>query len=401
MNKLPEDHRVIARRLDLLHFQEEAPGMVFWHPPGFTLLRVLEEASRAASSQEGYVEVRTPQVLRAPIWAQSGHWEHFQEGMFRVGDPAIPAALKPVSCPAHIGIVNRRSLSWRELPYRVAELGLVHRDEQQGALCGLLRLRQFTQDDGHIFCEPHQLVEEIRRFCASIGPFYAAFGFERVEVGLSTRPPARLGDDAGWDLAEAALAEGAALAGLKPVIQPGEGAFYGPKLEFVLIDEAGRRWQCGTMQVDLVMPERFDVEYVGRDGQRRRPVMLHRARYGSLERFMGLLLEHHQGRLPGWLAPSQCWVLPIGEEHEPWAEHVRATLVAAGRRVALRSSEESLGRRIAEAHQQGVPAVLVIGGREVAARSVAWREPGGRSSPTPLQEAVERLNALCRCPLAP
>ncbi|MCB9575323.1 MAG: threonine--tRNA ligase, partial [Kofleriaceae bacterium] len=277
--------------------------MVFWHPRGLTLYRALEDAARRQLARGGYREVRTPQLLRVPVWQQSGHWDHFQAHMFGCGAGGTAAALKPVSCPGHIQLVRRAAPSWRDLPLRLAEMGLCHRDEPGGTLHGLMRLRQFTQDDGHVFCADDQVADEVARFCRDLPGFYRGFGFADVSVALSTRPDDRAGDDAWWDRAERELEAVVRDLGVPYVIQPGAGAFYGPKLEFVLHDRRGRAWQCGTIQLDLVLPRRFDLRYVDAGGARRHVVMLHRALYGSIERFLGVLLEHHGAALPAWLAP--------------------------------------------------------------------------------------------------
>lgn len=391
------DHRKIAQRLDLLHLQEEAPGMVFWHPRGLVVYRLLEHAARAHCQAQGYLEVKTPQILRKPIWQASGHWQHFGAGMFRVEDEKQEAAVKPVSCPGHIQIVNSRPPSYRELPIRLSELGVVHRDEPSGTLHGLLRLRQFTQDDGHVFCTDEQAEAEVERFCRALPKFYAAFGFDRISLALSTRPNDRAGSDAQWDRAEAALEAVLKRIGVPYALQPGAGAFYGPKLELLLRDRAGREWQCGTIQFDLVMPERFDVRYVDASGERKRAVMLHRALYGSLERFLGILLEHYGAALPAWLAPEQVVIIPVAEPHAAWAHEVAAAFRGEALRVRVDAREESLARRIAEAHHAAVPFVAVVGAREAAARSVAMR-CGQEQHVLPLAEAVALLRQRCALP---
>jgi threonyl-tRNA synthetase len=398
------DHRNLGSKLDLFHFQDEAPGMVFWHPRGFALYRLLEEAARRAVDAAGYREVRTPQVLRRAIWEASGHWQHFRDGMFRLEGEGVrqgaEAALKPVSCPGHVQIARRAAPSFRDLPMRLAEFGLVHRDEPSGTLHGLLRLRQFTQDDGHVFCSEAQAEDEVERFCRSVAPFYRAFGFERLSVVLSLRPDDRAGDDALWDHAEAALAAVVGRLGVPHEVQPKGGAFYGPKLEFVLHDRLGRAWQCGTIQFDLVMPRRFDLRYVDSGGERRHVVMLHRALFGSLERFLGMLLEHHGGALPAWLAPEQIAVLPVAPEHAAWGEQVGARLRAAGLRAKVVAPSESLGRRIAASHEGAIPFAAIVGAREVAAGGLTLRARGGGGAQRALalEEAVAELAAQCAAP---
>jgi threonyl-tRNA synthetase len=391
------DHRKIAQRLDLLHWQEEAPGMVFWHPRGLVLYRLLEHAARVHCEAQGYLEVKTPQILRKPIWQASGHWQHFGAGMFRVEDDELEAAVKPVSCPGHIQIVNSRPPSYRELPIRLSELGVVHRDEPSGTLHGLLRLKQFTQDDGHVFCTLEQAEAEVERFCRALPKFYAAFGFDKVSLAFSTRPADRAGDDALWDRAEAALEAVLKRLCVAYALQPGAGAFYGPKLELLLRDRAGREWQCGTIQFDLVMPERFDVRYVDASGERKRAVMLHRALYGSLERFLGIVLEQYGAALPAWLAPEQVVVIPVAEAHAAWANEVVRALRSAGLRVRADAREESLARRIAQAHHTAVPFVAVVGARELAAGTVAMRA-GDEQLVLPLVDAIVQLQQRCAMP---
>jgi threonyl-tRNA synthetase len=394
-----EDHRDLGRRLGLFHFQEEGPGMVFWHPAGLTLYRLLEEAARRHVLAQGYREVRTPQLLDQRLWEQSGHWQHFRADMFVLVDEGRASALKPVSCPGHIGIFAHAAPSYRDLPMRLAEMGVCHRDEPRGALSGLFRLRQFTQDDGHVFCSEDQVVDEVARFCAGLARFYPAFGFAAPRVLLSTRPPARAGADALWDRAEAALAEAARAAGVHAEPNPGGGAFYGPKLEFVLADRSGRAWQCGTIQLDMILPERFDLGYVAAGGQRVRPVMLHRALYGSIERFMAVLLEHHGVALPAWLAPVQAWLAPVGASPEvARATAALATrLAAAGVRVSVEDQNASLARRVRDAHEHGVPWLLVVGAREAAAGTVNLRAVRGGAPPRelPSEAAVAELAAAC------
>lgn len=392
-----DDHRAIGPRLGLFHLQDEAPGMVFWHPKGLVLVRALEEAARRRCRADGYLEVRTPQLIRQPIWERSGHWDHFQAGMFVVGDEGLAAALKPVSCPGHIQIAQRGALSYRDLPLRLCEFGLCHRNEPSGTLHGLFRLRQFTQDDGHVFCADDQVLAEIVRFCRGAASFYRAFGFDIVGVALSTRPPQRAGDDAVWDRAEALLAEGARAAELEPIVQPGEGAFYGPKLEFSLRDRLGRAWQCGTIQLDFVLPERFGLHYIDDAGQRRRPAMLHRAIYGSLERFLAIVLEQHGGALPPWLAPVQIVVAPVGPAQRDAAVAAVAELQAAGLRAELDDRNETLARRVAEAHAQAIPYLAVLGAREVASEQLALRLRDEQRV-LPRAQAIAELVRACAPP---
>jgi threonyl-tRNA synthetase len=396
MSNAESDHRELAQQLDLLHFQAEAPGMVFWHPRGYVLYRALEAAARQHIRSQGYRELRTPQLMRRAVWEASGHWSHFYDGMFRVEDQACDAAIKPVSCPGHIYVAKKRSLSYRDLPLRLAEFGLVHRDEPGGTLHGLLRLRQFTQDDGHVFCTAEQVDDEVLRFCRGLPAFYRAFGFEHVELALSTRPAQRAGSEAAWDAAEAALRRVLSKLDIPFVVQPGEGAFYGPKLEFVLHDRHGRSWQCGTIQCDLVLPERFDLEYVTASGERAHPVMLHRALYGSLERFLGIVLEQHGSALPAWLAPLQLVVLPVSAAQHDAAAAFAARCEASGLRVEL-WSEESLARRIALSHAQAVAFAAVIGAREADGGSVTLRARDGQQV-LPAAEALARLAQLCAAP---
>ncbi|XXT16754.1 threonine--tRNA ligase [Sorangium sp. So ce429] len=384
-----DDHRYLGQRLDLFHFQEEAPGMVFWHARGFALYRLLEEAVRRQMMRDSYREVRTPLILRQAIWKASGHWDNFSSNMFRLSEEDHAAAIKPVNCPGHMQIVARMAPSYRDLPLRIGEFGMVHRDEPSGTLHGLFRLRQFTQDDGHIFCVEEQIEAEVARFASALRDFYAGFGFDDMVVGFSTRPAERSGSDEVWDRAEAALSAAARSAGLDYRLQPGEGAFYGPKLEFVLRDRLGRSWQCGTIQLDLVLPERFDITYVDASGARRRPAILHRALLGSVERFLGILLEHYRGALPLWLSPEQVVVVPVTDAQRAYAEEVLQRLQQKGVRALLDAGDDSLSRKIAVAHASAIPLVAVVGKREAERRSVALRErEGGKQRELPLDESI-------------
>jgi threonyl-tRNA synthetase len=393
----PNDHRSLGQRLDLWHFEEDAPGMVFWHPRGYCLYRLLEQAARARVLADGYEEVRTPQILRRAIWEASGHWRHFNDGMFHVADEAQEAAIKPVSCPGHIQIVKRRAPSYRELPLRLAEFGVVHRDEPSGTLHGLLRLRQFTQDDGHVFCEEQQVAVEVERFVRSIFDFYRAFGFDDLAVALATRPEQRAGSDAAWDFAESALAAAADRASLKYERAPGGGAFYGPKLEFALTDRLGRSWQCGTIQLDLVMPERFGLRYTSASGVQRPLLMLHRALFGSLERFLAVLLEHYAGALPPWVAPLQVQVIPVSNAQRERAAEVTKSLSARGVRADLDARDETLAKRIGDSHRGGAPLAVIIGERELTERTLTLRGRDGQRS-LPIAEAEALIEAQCRAP---
>ena len=373
--------------------------MVFWHPRGWTLYRLLEEAARAHVAAGGYREVRTPQILRQAVWERSGHWGKFHDGMFACGDGADASALKPVSCPGHIQLVRRMAPSWRDLPIRIAELGLVHRDEASGTLHGLLRLKQFTQDDGHIFCAPDDVPAEAERFCRELLAFHRRFGFGELSLALSLRPPAgaRLGDDAAWDRAERVLADVVDRLGVPCELQPGAGAIYGPKLELVVRDRRGRPWQCGTLQLDFVVPQRFDLRYVDADGERRHVAILHRALFGSLERFLGILLEHHGAELPPWLAPEQVAVVPVGAAHAAHAAAACRALAAAGLRARVDADPATLSRRVLRAHHDGVPFVVVVGDREAQAGTLAARARSATWS-GPAAEIIGELARRCAPP---
>ena len=395
----PPDHRDLGNSLDLFHFQDDAPGMVFWHPRGLTLYSLLRDAARRRCHADGYSEVMTPQVLREPIWQRSGHWTYYRDDMFLFDDGKEPVALKPVSCPGHLEIVARRSLSHRDLPVRLSEFGLVHRREPSGALHGLFRLRQFTQDDGHIFCLPEQLDSEVERFTHGLKAFYRAFGFEDIDVKLSTRPASRAGDDALWADGESLLAQAASAAGLAWSEEPGGGAFYGPKLEFCLRDAWGRLWQCGTIQLDLLLAGRFGLHYASRGGALRVPMMLHRALFGSLERFMGVLLEQSSGALAPWLAPEQVRLLPVAEAHSANSHALVDVLNRSGLRAGLDPGPDTLARRVHRAHADGVPFAVILGDRETAAASAAIRERGGKNRTVAQGEVAEFLAQRCQPPL--
>src|SRR6187402_1164049 len=396
---LDSDHRILGQELDLFHLQEEAPGMVFWHPRGHAMYRALEAAVRAWNLASGFEEVKTPELIRSAIWQQSGHWENFRQHMFAFSDEGKSAAMKPVNCPGHAQIVKKRSLSHRDLPLRLSELGIVHRNEPSGVLHGLLRLRQFTQDDGHVFLAEGDVEREVARFCSSLYDFYRSLGFCEIVVNFATRPAQRAGSDAVWDRAEHALENAARRAGLACQVKAGEGAFYGPKLEFELGDRHGRRWQCGTIQLDFVLPERFELYYDDSSGARVRPAMLHRAMLGSLERFLGILLEHHEGRVPAWLAGEQIRILPVRPEQLAYAQAVCSRVRALGLRGELDSSQDGLGPRVAAARALGVPLIWVVGAREAVQRTVTERGSAERRA-LPLGEAISGARHACAPPVS-
>ncbi len=390
------DHRRIGREMDLFHIQEEATGSVFWHPKGWTLYRTAESYIRRRLNAAGYQEVRTPQLVDRRLWEASGHWDNYKEHMFiaRVEDEDTTLALKPMNCPCHVLIFRHALRSYRELPLRMAEFGACHRYEPSGALHGIMRVRAFTQDDAHIFCTEAQIADETVAFVALLSSVYRDFGFDGFRVKFSDRPAARAGTDATWDRAEGALKEACATAGVEYELNPGEGAFYGPKLEFVLRDAIGRDWQCGTLQVDFVLPERLDAEYVAEDGTRQRPVMLHRAILGSFERFLGILIEQYAGRFPLWLAPVQAVVASIVSDANGYAEDVALALRMRGLEVRVDTRNEKINAKVREHSLAHVPAILVVGRREAEQRTVALRRLGGDAQEVlGLEEAVARLAA--------
>ncbi len=396
------DHRRLGREMDLYHFQEEAVGSAFWHPKGWVLWRQIESYMRARLEAAGYVEVRTPQLYDRALWEASGHWEKFHEHMFttETEDEKV-LAVKPMNCPGHVQIFRQGIKSYRDLPLRMAEFGSCHRYEPSGALHGLMRVRAFTQDDAHIFCEESQITSETQAFCDLLLGIYRDFGFADVAVKFSDRPAVRAGDDDVWDRAEGALMEAVAAAGLDYTLNPGEGAFYGPKLEFVLRDAIGRDWQCGTLQVDFVLPERLDASYVGEDGAKHRPVMLHRAILGSFERFIGILIENYAGRFPMWLAPVQAVVATITSDADDYAREVRSILAAAGLRAELDLRNEKINYKVREHSLAKVPVLLVCGKREAENRTVALRRLGGEAQQVlALDQAVDTLTSEARVPSA-
>ncbi len=389
------DHRRIGRELDLFHFQEEAPGAVFWHAKGWTLFQQLVDYMRERQAAAGYYEVNTPEVMDQSLWIQSGHMEKFGENMFLTQTPDERVfAIKPMNCPGHVQVFRQGLRSYRDLPWRVCEFGKVHRYEPSGALHGLMRVRAFTQDDAHIFCTEEQITAESVAVTELILSIYRDFGFEDIRIKFSDRPPKRVGSDEIWDRAEAALRTAAEAAGLELEFNPGEGAFYGPKLEFVLRDAIGRDWQCGTLQVDFNLPGRLGASFIGEDSQRRVPVMLHRAMFGSLERFCGILLEHHAGRLPAWLAPAQAVVLSITDRQAAYAGRIMEALKNQGFRVDADLRNEKIGFKIREHTLQRVPYLLVVGDREMQSESVAVRTRGGEDlGSMPLGDFAQRLRA--------
>jgi threonyl-tRNA synthetase len=389
------DHRKLGRELDLFHFQEEAPGAVFWHPKGWTLFLQLIGYMREKQLAAGYQEVNTPEIMDRGLWVQSGHMEKFGDNMFLTQTPDERVfAIKPMNCPGHVQVFNQGLKSYRDLPLRLCEFGKVHRYEPSGALHGLMRVRAFTQDDAHIFCTEDQITAESVAVTDLILGIYRDFGFDDIRVKFSDRPAKRVGSDAIWDQAEAALREAAQAGGLDLEYNPGEGAFYGPKLEFVLRDAIGRDWQCGTLQVDFNLPLRLGASFVGDDSQRRVPVMLHRAMFGSLERFCGILLEHHAGRLPTWLAPVQVAILNITDRQADFAKQVQETLTNQGVRAEVDLRNEKIGFKIREHTLQRVPYLVVVGDREAQNHAVAVRTRGGKDLGTmPLERLVQGLTA--------
>ena len=371
------DHRKLGKQLGLFHLQEEAAGSVFWHAKGWVLYREIEAYVRRRLDAAGYSEVKTPQLVDRSLWEASGHWEKFGENMFTAqSEDERTLALKPMNCPCHVQIFRQGIKSYRDLPLRMAEFGSCHRNEPSGALHGIMRVRAFTQDDAHIFCTEDQITDESVKFCALLQSIYADFGFHDVRVKFSDRPEVRAGDDATWDRAEAALTDATNAAKLDTVLNPGEGAFYGPKLEFVLRDAIGRDWQCGTLQVDFVLPDRLDAEFVGEDGNRHCPVRLHRAILGSIERWIGILIEQYAGRMPAWLAPVQIVVASITDSANDYARQIAAAAAAAGLRVETDLRNEKISYKVREHSVMKVPFILAVGGREAGDGTVALRRLG-------------------------
>ncbi len=391
------DHRKIGKQLDLFHQQEESPGMVFWHPNGWAIWQQVEQYMRGVYRSSGYQEVRCPMVLDVSLWKKSGHWDNYKENMFFTESEKHTFALRPMNCPGHVQIFNEGLRSYRDLPLRYGEFGGCHRNEPSGALHGIMRVRAFTQDDGHIFCTPEQIEPEVTAFHRQAMQVYADFGFDRIEVALALRPDQRIGDDAVWDRAEAALRGALAAAGVTWTELPGEGAFYGPKIEYHMRDSIGRDWQVGTMQVDFMMPERLGAEYVDEHSQKQHPVMLHRAIVGSMERFIGILIEHHAGLLPTWLAPVQAMVFSITDAQAGYVREVTQALVDKGFRVQSDLRNEKVGYKIREHTMQKVPYLLVVGDREKETGAVSVRTRSGEDlGSMPLADFIGRLETETR-----
>ncbi|QSX75161.1 threonine--tRNA ligase [Lysobacter arenosi] len=386
------DHRKIAKQQDLFHLQEEAPGLIFWHPKGWSIWQVVEQYMRKVYRDSGYQEVRCPQILDVSLWQKSGHWDNYQENMFFTESEKRTYALKPMNCPGHVQVFNHGLHSYRDLPIRYGEFGACHRNEPSGALHGILRVRGFTQDDGHIFCTEDQIEAEVSAFHQQALAVYDVFGFSEIQIKIALRPDKRLGDDATWDKAENALRSALSAAGVQWEELPGEGAFYGPKIEYHLKDAIGRTWQLGTMQVDFMMPGRLGAEYVDESSQRRHPVMLHRAIVGSMERFIGILIEHHAGQFPAWLAPIQAVVMNITDAQGDYVDEVRKTLANQGFRVHADLRNEKIGYKIREHTLQRVPYLLVVGDREKENGQISVRTRGGEDLGTmTVSEFASRL----------
>jgi len=386
------DHRKLGRQLDLFHFQEDAPGMVFWHERGWALYRVLEDYMRARQLEYGYEEVHTPQILDRDLWKRSGHWDKFRDNMFSTSIEEHEYAIKPMNCPGHVQLFNQGLKSYRDLPEKIAEFGVVHRNEASGTLHGLMRARRFTQDDAHVFCTEDQLQAEIAELIDMTLQVYGDFGFDDIDIALSLRPSERVGSDEAWDRSEQALKEALDARGLDYVVQPGEGAFYGPKIEFVLKDCLNRAWQCGTIQLDFSMPGRLGAQYVDEHGDKKVPVMIHRAILGSMERFIGILIEHFEGRLPTWLAPVQAVVLNITDDQAERARELEKSLKKQGIRAFADLRNEKIGYKIREHTLQRIPYMLVIGQRELETGAVAVRTRDGQDlGSRPFEEVAAGL----------
>ncbi len=386
------DHRKLGKQLDLFHLQDESPGMVFWHPKGWSLWQQVEQYMRRRVNDDGYLEIKTPMIMDRSLWEASGHWQNYRENMFTTESEKRDYAIKPMNCPGHVQVFKHGLRSYRDLPLRYAEFGSCHRNEASGALHGLMRVRGFVQDDAHIFCTEDQFIAESIKFNTLAMSVYRDFGFEKIDIKLSLRPEQRAGTDEIWDRAEAGLREALTACGLQWEELPGEGAFYGPKIEYHIKDALGRSWQCGTLQLDMVLPERLGAEYVAEDNGRRRPVMLHRAIVGSMERFLGILIEHHAGAMPAWLAPTQVVVMNIAESQAEYAQSLAQTLQKQGVRAELDLRNEKISYKIREHTLQKVPYLLVVGDKEREAQTVAVRARGGVDlGVMPIDTFVERL----------
>jgi threonyl-tRNA synthetase len=386
------DHRKLGKQLDLFHLQEEAPGMVFWHPKGWAIWQQVEQYIRRRLTEVGYLEIKTPMIMDRSLWEASGHWQNYRENMFTTESEKRDYAIKPMNCPGHVQVFNHGLRSYRDLPLRYAEFGSCHRNEASGALHGLMRVRGFVQDDAHIFCTEEQFIEESIAFNTLAMSIYKDFGFDHIDIKLSLRPDARAGSDETWDRAEQGLRDALTACGLTWEELPGEGAFYGPKIEYHIKDALGRSWQCGTLQLDMVLPERLGAEYVSEDNSRKRPVMLHRAIVGSMERFLGILIEHHAGAMPAWLAPVQAVVLNIAENQTEYAQLLSQSLQKQGLRVESDLRNEKISYKIREHTLQKVPYLLVVGDKEREAQTVAVRARGGIDAGVmPVDAFLERL----------
>jgi threonyl-tRNA synthetase len=393
------DHRRLGRQLGWFHFQEEAAGSAFWHPKGWVLYRTIESYLRRRLAQAGYQEIRTPQLIDRALWETSGHWEKFGEHMFTLESEHKTLALKPMNCPGHVQVFNQRLHSYRDLPLRLAEFGSCHRNEPSGALHGLMRVRAFTQDDAHIFCTPEQITAETEAFCALLASVYRDFGYDEFQIRFADRPPVRAGSDEVWSQAEDALWQAVRASGIEATLNAGEGAFYGPKLEFCLRDAIGREWQCGTFQVDFVLPDRLGASYVAEDGRKHTPVMLHRALLGSMERFIGILIEHHAGSLPLWLAPVQAVVATITNDADAYGREVGEALAKAGIRHELDLGSDKIGYKVRQHSLAKVPLILAVGQREAEQRSVSVRRLGQQAQESlALDQAVALFVAQARAP---
>ncbi len=394
------DHRKIGKEMELFHIEEHSPGMIFWHDKGWTIYRTLENFIRRKIRRNGYIEVKTPVLVDKSLWEASGHWEKFRENMFvSQADEDKTLAVKPMNCPCHVQIFNQGLKSYKDLPLRMAEFGSCHRNESSGSMHGIMRIRGFTQDDAHIFCEEEQITAETVAFCKLLIETYKQLGFNEIKVKFSDRPAKRAGNDSTWDRAEGALKQAVHAAGLEYTLNPGEGAFYGPKLEFVLRDAIGRDWQCGTLQVDFVLPERLNASYIGKDGAKHRPVMLHRAILGSFERFIGILIENYEGKFPLWLTPVQAVVATITNDADPYAKEVKAELEKAGIRTEIDIRAEKINAKVRDNSLKKIPVMLVVGKKEMEEKKVSIRRLGSEKQEVlALSEAIDRLAAEAKAP---